>query len=98
MPALQRLSLKSFFERWKILPCPRRRSGCSVRCLGGNSTLPAFLSDYFSALFRLRGRFRDFEAAPLRTAVVFCSCLDADASRSRLRRSSCSLRSFFSLG
>ena len=29
--------------------------------------------DFVAAVFRLRGRFRDFAAAPLRTAVVFCA-------------------------
>src|SRR5438046_5451818 len=50
--------------------------------------------DFVAALFRLRGRFRDFGSAPLRTARAFCSCLEADAAR--WRRSLRSLRSFFS--
>jgi len=29
--------------------------------------------DFVAVVFRLRGRFRDFAAAPLRTAVVFCA-------------------------
>ena len=51
--------------------------------------------DFVAALFRLRGRFRDFGAAPLRTAATFCSFSEADAARRR--RSRRSLRSFFSL-
>lgn len=50
--------------------------------------------DFVAALFRLRGRCRDFEAAPLRTAGTFRSCSEADASR--WRRFWRSLRSFFS--
>src|SRR6059058_3887801 len=48
--------------------------------------------DFVAALFRLRGRFRDFGAAPLRIARTFCSsCSEADAAR--WRRSLRSLRS-----
>src|SRR5438874_13776374 len=47
--------------------------------------------DFVAALFRLRGRFRDFGAAPLRTARAFCFCWEADAAR--WRRSLRSLRS-----
>src|SRR6266699_1018558 len=47
--------------------------------------------DFVAALFRLRGRFRDFGAAPLRIAR---RCSEADASR--WRRSLRSLRSCFS--
>src|SRR5205823_10117768 len=50
--------------------------------------------DFVAAVFRLRGRFGDFEAAPLRTARAFCSCSEADAAR--WRRSLRSLRSCFS--
>src|SRR6266498_641971 len=49
--------------------------------------------DFVAALFRLRGGFRDFGAAPLRTARAFCSCSEADAAR--WRRSLRSLRSCF---
>ena len=48
--------------------------------------------DFVAAVLRLRGRFRDFGAAPLRTARR-CS----EAAASRWRRSLRSLRSFFSL-
>src|SRR5438874_8561837 len=47
--------------------------------------------DFVAALFRLRGRFRDFGAAPLRIARAFCACWEADAAR--WRRSLRSLRS-----
>ena len=50
--------------------------------------------DFVAAVFRLRGRFRDFGAAPLRTARTLCSCSAADAAR--WRRSLRSLRSCFS--
>src|SRR5205814_1271253 len=39
--------------------------------------------DFVAALFRLRGRFRDFGAAPLRTAETFCFCWEAAAARRR---------------
>jgi hypothetical protein len=48
--------------------------------------------DLVAAFFRLRGLFRAFGAAPLRTARALCSCWEADVAR--LQRS---LRSFFSL-
>ena len=54
----------------------------------------SYTVDFVAALFRLRGRFRDFEAAPLRTAEIFCSCSEADAARRR--RSLRPLRSCFS--
>ena len=37
--------------------------------------------DFVAAVLRLRGRFRDFGGAPLRTARAFCSCSEAVASR-----------------
>src|SRR4029077_16407427 len=51
--------------------------------------------DFVAAVFRLRGRFGDFGAAPLRTARTFCSCSEA-ADAARGRRSLPSLRSCFS--
>jgi len=50
--------------------------------------------DFVAAFFRFRGGFRDFGAAPLRTARAFRSCSEADESR--WRRSLRSLRSCFS--
>ena len=42
-----------------------------ARC--DSTTTQAAGFDFVAALFRLRGRFGDFAAAPLRTAVVFCA-------------------------
>jgi hypothetical protein len=50
--------------------------------------------DFVAVVFRLRGRFRGFGAAPLRTTRTLCSCSEADAWR--WRRSLRSLRSCFS--
>ena len=61
-------------------PSNHRLPAMPKRCAkAGRSYSAGF--DFVAAVFRLRGRFRDFGAAPLRIAWAFCSCSEADASR-----------------
>ena len=71
----------------------RRLPAMPKRCAKAGRSYSAGFA-FGAVLFRLRGCFRDFGAAPLRIARVFCSCSEADASR--WRRSLRSLRSCFS--